>query len=532
MPDPSKERDRMIYLTTAIDYTNGAPHIGHAYEKIWADVIARYHRLRGDRVFFLTGVDQHGQKVEQTARREGLAPADFAARNTAKFIALWHKLGISHDGWAATTDPRHQRCVQAILTNLHDRGQLYKKTYCGHYSVRQEQFLSAKDRNEAGEFGPEWGEVIELEEENWYFRLSDHASWLKDYFLHRPDAVLPTFRRAEVLNAIDRAADTDLCISRPKERLAWGIEIPFDPDFVTYVWFDALINYVSFAGYLNDDPAAGLPAFADLWPADAHVIGKDILVPAHSIYWPAMLHAMGFESDQMPRLLVHGWWNIKGEKMSKSLGNIIDPDQLADTFGVAALRYYLVRDISPGRDADFDLARLVMLHNTELANNLGNLCNRALNMAHRYRRGIVRHGPYDDDECRNLRAACDHSLAGYRIAMDAFETDAALTAMLAGLDAANGFAERNKPWELAKDPTAAARLDAVLAHLLEAVAQASLLIAPILPAAAARIQEQLAAPFLASLRLPDLRRPLLPDGHQTRPPEPIFPRLELPAPVA
>ena len=520
----------MFYLTTAIDYTNGAPHIGHAYEKVWADVIARYHRLRGDEVYFLTGVDQHGQKVEQTARREGVLPADFALRNTGLFLALWRKLGLSNDGWAATTDDRHKRCVQAILTDLHAKGQLYKKAYCGHYSVRQEQFLSDKDRDASGNFGPEWGEVVELKEENWYFRLSDHAQWLRDYFSGRDDAVIPAFRKAEVLNAIDRAADTDLCISRPKERLAWGIELPFDPDFVTYVWFDALINYISFAGYLNSDPAAGLPDFERLWPCDAHVIGKDILVPAHSIYWHAMLHAMGFEDARMPRLLVHGWWNIKGEKMSKSLGNIVDPDQLADTFGADALRYYLVRDISVGRDADFDLGRLVMLHNTELANNLGNLCNRALNMSKRYRDGVLSPaGGHDDDECRTLRAAFDTCLAGYRTAMDGFEVDSALHALRVYLDVCNGFAERTKPWELAKDPGQAPRLDAVLSHMVETVAHAAVLLSPVLPVAAGKIRDQLRAPFLADLTLAELKWGLLPAGHQTAKPDPVFPRLELPA---
>jgi len=516
----------MFYLTTAIDYTNGAPHIGHAYEKVWADVIARYHRLRGDDVYYLTGVDQHGQKVEQTARKEGVHPATFAQRNTKKFISLWKKLGLSHDGWAATTDERHKRCVQAILTDLHEKGQLYKKAYSGHYSVRQEQFLSDKDRGEDGEFGPEWGEVAELEEENWYFRLSEHAEWLRDYFTGRDDAVLPAFRKTEVLNAIERASDTDLCISRPKERLAWGIELPFDSDFVTYVWFDALINYISFAGYLNTDPDAGLPDFDTLWPADAHVIGKDILVPAHSIYWPAMLHAMGFEADRMPRLLVHGWWNIRGEKMSKSIGNIVDPDQLADTFGADALRYYLVRDISVGRDADFDIERFVMLYNTELANNLGNLCNRALNMTKRYRSGSVNAGEFDDDECRTLRAAFDTCLADYRTAMDAFEVDVALQALRTYLDVCNAFAERTKPWELAKDESQAGRLDAVLAHMVETVAHAAVLLSPVLPEAASKIRDQLRAPFLADLALDDLKWGLLPAGHETGKPKPIFPRLE------
>ena len=281
-----------FFITTAIDYPNGPPHIGHAYEKVLADVIARYRRLRGDQVYYLTGVDQHGQKMQQTADQEGVNVATLAKRNTKKFIALWEKLGLRYDGWAETTDERHKQCVQRILSTLHDEGQLYKKAYRGFYSVRQEQYLTEKDRNEAGEFGSEWGEVVELEEENWYFKLSDHAEWLKEVVSSGKFGIVPEFRRAEVLNAIKRAEKTDLCISRPKERLHWGIEIPFDPDFVTYVWFDALINYISFAGYRKDE-GADLPDFETLWPAQAHVIGKDILVPAHSIYWPCVLHALG-----------------------------------------------------------------------------------------------------------------------------------------------------------------------------------------------------------------------------------------------
>ncbi|MEM6912130.1 MAG: methionine--tRNA ligase [Verrucomicrobiota bacterium] len=516
----------MFYLTTAIDYTNGPPHIGHAYEKIWADVIARYHRLRGDEVYFLTGVDQHGQKVQQTAQKEGVHPATFAQRNTKKFLALWKKLGIDYDGWAATTDSRHQLCVGRILTTLHEQGALYKKAYSGFYSVRQEQFLSEKDRGPDGQFGPEWGEITEIEEENWYFKLSEHAEWLKRYLASRPDAVLPAFRKSELVNAVERAAETDLCISRPKERLSWGIEIPFDPDFVTYVWFDALINYISFAGYRNEDPTAGLPDFETLWPCQAHVIGKDILVPAHGIYWLAMLHAMGFSDQEMPPLLVHGWWNIRGEKMSKSLGNSIDPDALADRFGVDAIRYYLVRDISPGRDADFDLERLLMLYNTELANNLGNLCNRALNMAKRYRGGQLQPGSYQDEACQTLRAAFEKCLPLYRQAMDAFAVDEALSALREYLTAANTFAERSKPWELAKEEAKSARLDAVLYHMAEVVAHAAVLIAPILPEAAAKLRSQLKAEQLAELKLPDLKWGLLPAGHQTGKPKPVFPRLE------
>lgn len=516
----------MFFLTTAIDYTNGAPHIGHAYEKVLADVIARYRRLRGDEVYFLTGVDQHGQKVQQTAEKEGIHPATFAKKKTKLFLNLWKKLGVHYDGWAETTDDRHKACVQAVLSDLKERGELYKKGYKGHYSVRQEQFLTDRDRNEAGEFGAEWGEVVEIEEENWYFRLSTHAEWLKNYVSSNPDFVIPGFRRNELLGALANSAELDLCISRPKERLRWGIEFPFDPDFVTYVWFDALINYISFAGYRAKDDA-GLPDFAKLWPGEGpvHVIGKDILVPAHGIYWPCMLHAMGFSDARMPKILVHGWWNIRGEKMSKSLGNVVDPDELADKFGADALRYYLVRDIVTGKDADFDLERLVMLYNQELANELGNLCNRALNMTARYSGGIVATGGATNADDHELRASLKAVTAEYRAAMDAFDIAEGLKAINRHVTVCNAYAERNKPWELAKDPALKPRLDSVLAHLVESLAHCAILLSPVLPDPAARIAAQLRMENLADLRLDDLQWGLVPDGHETGKPKPVFPKI-------
>ena len=526
----------MFFITTAIDYTNGAPHIGHAYEKVLADVIARYQRLRGEEVHFLTGVDQHGQKVQQTAEKEGIHPATFAKKKTKLFLNLWKKLGLQYDGWAETTDERHKTCVQAILTDLKERGELYKKGYKGFYSVRQEQFLTDRDRNEAGEFGAEWGEVVEIEEENWYFRLSAHAGWLKEFTAKHPDFVIPGFRRNELLGALANSGELDLCISRPKERLRWGIEIPFDPDFVTYVWFDALINYISFAGYRAKEDA-GLPSFAKLWPSagggsrpPVHVIGKDILVPAHGIYWPCMLHAMGFGDEEMPQILVHGWWNRKSatgesEKMSKSLGNVVDPDELADKFGVDALRYYLVRDITTGKDADFDLSRLVMLYNQELANELGNLCNRALNMTARFANGIVTVTSETMDEESNLRASLETVTGDYREAMDAFDVAEALKAINRHVTHCNAYAERNKPWELAKDPALKSRLDAVLQHLVESLAHCAVLLSPVLPDPAARIAAQLRMDDLLSLKLDDLRWGLVPDGHETGKPKPVFPRI-------
>jgi methionyl-tRNA synthetase len=524
----------MFYLTTAIDYTNGSPHIGHAYEKVLADVLARYRRLVGNEVYFLTGVDQHGQKVQQTSASEGIDPEEFVKKTTARFLSLWEKLGVRYDGWAETTDSRHKACVSAILSSLLDQGQLYKKVHSGHYSVRQEQFLTDRDRDEQGNFGPEWGEVVVIEEENWYFKLSDHTDWLKEYLARTLDSVIPTFRKTELLNAIERNPGTDLCISRPKERLTWGIEIPFDRDFVTYVWFDALINYVSFAGYRAADEA-GLPDFSKLWTSDErpiHIIGKDILAPAHGIYWLCMLHAIGFPDSVMPRLLVHGWWNIRGEKMSKSLGNSVDPNELADRFGVDALRYYLTRDITTGKDADFDVERLVMLYNTELANELGNLCNRAINMSQRFTGGVLQQTTATTEDDTLLRQSLAESTAAYRSAMDQFDVSAALGAINRHVAHCNGYAERMKPWELKKDPANSGRLAMVLYHLAESVAHCAVLLFPILPDAAEKLAHQLNAEHLLDAKLGDLHWGLLPDGHTLGKPEPVFPRILVPESVA
>ena len=522
----------MFYLTTAIDYTNGSPHIGHAYEKVLADVITRYRRLCGDEAFFLTGVDQHGQKVQQTAEKEGVHPATFVKRTTKKFVNLWQKLGVEYDGWAETIYDRHKACVQRILTTLESQGQLYKDAHSGHYSVRQEQFLTDRDRDESGNFGPEWGEVVEIEEENWYFKLSEHTEWLKSYLDATPDSVLPAFRKSELLNALERNSGTDLCISRPKERLRWGIEFPFDPDYVTYVWFDALINYISFAGY-QAEAGTDLPDFKKLWTADerpVHIIGKDILVPAHGIYWLCMLHAMGFSDKEMPRLLVHGWWNIRGEKMSKSIGNIVDPSELAYKFGSDAVRYYLVRDIVTGKDSDFDVERLVMLFNTELANELGNLCNRALNMSQRFTGGALHPGGAFTEDEHALQGSLAESTAAYRTAMDEFDISKGLEAISRHVVHCNGYAERMKPWELNKDPEQKDRLATVLYHLAESVAHCAVLLSPVLPEASAKLAAQLNQPSLTDLHLSDLRWGLLPDGHTIAKPKPVFPRIVLEEP--
>ncbi len=577
-----------FFITTAIDYTNAAPHIGHAYEKVLADVLARYHRLKGDDVFYLTGVDQHGQKVQQSADKQGIPPQEFVDGVTKKFVALWDKLDVRYDDWAATTDAKHKDCVRANLQMLWDdkvpgtdRSRwIYKKTQRGYYSVRQEQFLTDKERNDQGEFGPEWQPVEEREEENFYFRLTAHSDlgfdpkqWLLDFIDQRSAEgrpfVVPDFRVAELRNAVEKL-EGDLCISRPASRLKWGIPFPesFGEGFVTYVWFDALVNYITyapghdphFAERMKDEggrmkrrdtsgsestPAAEGPSsssfipppssFADWWPP-VHVIGKDIMIPAHGVYWPIMLKALGFADEEMPTLLVHGWWNIAGAKMSKSLGNVVDPDVLADKYGAEIVRYYLMRGIKTGRDADFDEDWLVKFYGSDLANNIGNLLNRSLSMALKYREGriakIAKH-----DSIAFVVDQCEESVSNYSQWMDKCSVDAGMVAADYFASKCNELVQLTSPWVLAKavgDVEKQACLDAVLYALAESLRIIAILISPVLPKAAHGIFDQLQWKLADSGRsqrfhLEDAKWGGLPDGHVLGKPTPLFPRIEPPA---
>jgi len=512
---------KTFFITTAIDYTNSAPHIGHAYEKILADVIARYRRLKGEKVFFLTGVDQHGQKVQQSAEKQGVPPEQFVAGVTEQFIALWDKLDVRYDAWAATTDPLHKKCVQGMLERLWNEKQIYKDKQAGYYSVRQEQFLTDKERGPDGKFAAEWGEVEFREEENYYFRLSEHKEWLLQFLRSHPTFASPSFRQTELINAVEKLSG-DLCISRPKSRLSWGIELPFDPEYVNYVWFDALSNYISFIGYdpglstFNSQPST----FRDCWPA-LHVIGKDIMIPAHGIYWPIMLHALGFPDEQMPMLLVHGWWNIAGTKMSKSLGNVVDPDALIGKYGSEALRYYLMSDIVTGKDADFSEQRLIERYNSVLANNVGNLLNRTLNMAHRYRVGKL----------SGRGAGTIPHISAYRTEMEQSALHAAFERVNDFVVSCNQNIEVKQPWTLAKNDSGAEELDSVLYQLTESLRIIAILISPVLPKAAHGIFDQLNWKMELSgkeerFRLEDVKWGGLPDGHVVGKPVPLFPRIE------
>jgi methionyl-tRNA synthetase len=530
---------KTFFITTAIDYTNSPPHIGHAYEKVLADVIARYHRLKGEKVFFLTGVDQHGQKVQQSAAKAGVPPAEFVKGITQRFVDLWEKLDVQYDEWAETTSDQHKKVVQGILQRLFEAGQIYKDTQAGYYSIRQEQFLTDKERGIDGHFGPEWGEVEFREEENYYFKLSQHKEWLLSYLDNRKDAVIPGFRQTELRNAVERLAG-DLCISRPKSRLGWGIELPFDKDFVTYVWFDALTNYISFAGYDPSESNIKLQTsnFLDKWPA-LQIIGKDILVPAHGIYWLVMLHAIGFPDEAMPQLLVHGWWNLGGAKMSKSAGNIIDPFVLVEKYGAEALRYYLMSDIATGRDADFSEQRLIERYNADLANSLGNLLNRSLNMTQQFFDGRLKRfesdkifrSPDDDERVPFFKRPIQF-VDNYAGASNDHLINTSLGEISMWFNQCNGYVDLASPWKRIKEAEAKEAVELTMYTLVESLRIIAILISPVLPRASHGIFDQLNWKMELSgkeerFSLADAEWGRLPDGHVVGKPVPLFPRIEL-----
>jgi methionyl-tRNA synthetase len=518
---------KRFFITTAIDYVNGQPHLGHAYEKIVADVIARARRSLGEEVFFLTGLDEHGQKVQQAAAKEGLAPQAYCDALAADWRRFTATLQISHDDFVRTTELRHKATVQAILQRLHERGHFYKAAYHGFYSPKEETFLTDKDRLPDGTFDPVWGEVIELTEDNYYFRLGAHQAWLIAHIEANPDFICPDYRRNEVLGFLKNHTLEDLCITRPAARLNWGIPLPFDPAFVTYVWFDALVNYISVPA-AHGDPlvsaalAATSPATPGsplaLWPADAHVIGKDIL-KFHAVYWPIMLKALGLPLPKT--LLAHGWWQKDGAKISKSTGNLVEPLQVVAEWGVDAFRFFVVRELDIGPDGNWTDAGFAARYQAELANGLGNLVNRSLSMLRRYRDGRV---PARSDELAGdaTRAAGDTEQR-----LRAFELQAALAGIWTLVTRANQYVDQTAPFKLAKDPAQAARLDAVLYNLAETCRVLAVLLWPFLPGTSEKICAQLALPG-APDKLGLAAWGGLPSGHVIGQPAPLFPRKDQP----
>jgi methionyl-tRNA synthetase len=522
---------KCFYLTTAIDYVNGQPHLGHAYEKILTDVLARARRSRNQPVFFLTGNDEHGQKVQQVAQAEGKSPQLYCDELATAWRSFAAQLNLSNDDYVRTTEPRHKNVVQAILAQLESAGHFYKAPYRGFYSTKEETFLTEKDRRPDGTFDPIYGEVVELVEENYYFKLGVHQAWLIDYIVAHPDFIYPENRRNEVLGFLRNHTLEDLCISRPAARLSWGIPLPFDPQYVTYVWFDALSNYVTIPAAYGDpgvcgplqiagSPAAstGRPA-PELWPADVQVIGKDIL-KFHAVYWPIMLKAMGLPLPK--QLVVHGWWQKDGEKMSKSTGNVVDPVAVINEWGVDAFRYYVLRELAVGPDGNWTDAGFQARYQAELANGLGNLVNRSLSMLHRYRQGVI---PNRSDA---LAAEARRAAQETAERIDQNELQGALQSIWSLVNRANQYVDQTAPFKMAKDPSRAAALDVVLYTLAETCRVLAVLLWPFLPTTAEKIYAQLGLTTVPHQWSESVWGGLVP-GQRLGDITPLFPRKDPPA---
>ncbi|MCI0726518.1 MAG: methionine--tRNA ligase [Chloroflexi bacterium] len=469
-----------FYVTTPIYYVNDVPHLGHAYTTLLADVLAGYARLQGRETFFLTGTDEHGQKVQEAAARRGVSPQAHADETVVRFKEAWQGLHIAYDDFIRTTEPRHVRVVETVLQRLWEQGDIYLGQYEGWYCVPEERFWTEKDLVNGA--CPDCGRPVErIAEPNYFFRMGAYQEWLVAYIQQHPTFIRPESRRNQVLGFL-RQPLGDLCISRPVSRLSWGIPLPFDANYVTYVWFDALFNYVTAAGYLTD-----AQRFNRLWPRALHLVGKDILI-THTVYWPTMLQAAGL--PQPRAIFAHGWWIAGGVRMSKSLGNVVRPLALAEVYGVDAFRYFLMRDMVLGRDADFSQENLARRYQADLAHDLGNLLHRVTSMTERYFEGrLPQPGELEarDSELQQRTVAL---IAQVFDQVDCLALNEALAAVMDLVGGVNGYLEQTAPWRQAK----AGRLDRVATSLYtaaEVLRLASILLSPIMPERMAELWQRL-----------------------------------------
>ena len=465
---------KKFYITSPLYYVNDKPHIGHAYTTILCDVIARYHRLFGEEAHFLTGTDEHGQKVQGAAEKRGIEPRKHCDEMVVHFKDLWKKLHIENDDFIRTTEQRHRVVVQHLLQKLWDSGDIYKDEYEGLYSVSEERFITEKEMEE-GDFR----EVKKIKEVNYFFRMSNYQQTLIDHIEQNPNFIKPQSRKNEVLGFL-RQPLNDLCISRPKTRLSWGISLPFDSDFVTYVWFDALTNYISAIGYPVDDEK-----FESLWPVDYHVIGKDILT-THAVYWTTMLLAA--EISLPKSILAHGWWLTGETKMSKSLGNVVNPLDLIDQFGVDSVRYYLIREMVLGQDASFTPESFIARYNADLANDLGNLANRIFTLTLKNFGGktpIPEHLTTADREVQNHAEIMLDSVPKL---IDELKLNQAIEEVMKFVRFLNGYLERRAPWKLLKNDETKAEAGMVLFQAMEALRLVATMLHPIMPEKMSELQ--------------------------------------------
>ncbi len=477
---------KTFYITTPIYYVNDVPHIGHAYTTIAADVLARYHRMRGHDVFFLTGLDEHGQKVQQAAAKAGISPQEHCDRFTPQFQHLWKMLDISNDGFIRTTDAKHQAVVQRFLQKLFDQQLIYRAEYTGWYCTFDERFWTEKDVE--GGLCPDCQRPVEqLSESNYFFRMGQYQQRLLDHIDANQNFIRPESRRNEVLGFLQKPLE-DLSISRPKSRLSWGIELPFDQDYVTYVWFDALVNYVSGLEYL---PAK--PAVDRFWPATVHLVGKDILT-THAVYWSTML--MALEIPLPHTIFAHGWWTVNGEKMSKSRGNVVDPYAMVDTFGTDAFRYFLLREVPFGQDGDFSHESFIGRINSDLANGIGNLLSRTVTLIQRSCGGKI---PISvstetsdlDTELQATAEALIQEKLPLHLGSDRLEFNRMLESIWSLVQQANQYIDQTTPWVLAKDGEKKNRLHTVLYHAAETLRFLCVAVYPIMPRTAEEMSRQL-----------------------------------------
>ena len=503
-----------IYLTTPLYYVNAEPHLGHTYTTIAADTVARYSRGRGIETFLLTGTDEHGDKIAEAAAAAGETPQAFADRISAIFRSTWDACGISYDHFIRTTDEHHERYVQDVLERVHANGDIYFGEYEGLYCTGCERFYTEKELVD-GKCPDHKIEPKRVKEENYFFRMSRYQERLIEHVRAHPDWIRPERYRNEILGFL-REPLQDLSISRPKSRLTWGIELPFDRNFVTYVWFDALLNYTSAAAL------RGPQFFADFWPTAEHFIGKDILKP-HGVYWPTMLMSAGLPLYR--HLNVHGYWTVEGEKMSKSLGNVIAPRPMIAKYGNDAFRYFLLRESVYGLDADFREETLVNRYNGDLANNVGNLVSRTLSMLQRYFAGTLPPRARPEPIDRELEDAFAAAARDVDAQMAQLGFNRALEAVLRATDRANKYIAETAPFTLAKKPEEMPRVGTILRNLAEALLRTGWLAAPFLPDTSIRILELLGVPGSTRRDAPPWGEGFA-DGHRVAPAAVLFPRIE------
>ncbi len=494
-----------FYLTTPIYYVNDKPHIGHAYTTILADVLSRYHRVAGDDVFFLTGLDEHGQKVQQAAEKRGLSPQDHCNDLAPRFTQLWERLQIEYNDFIRTTQPRHVMLVQQVLQKVYDSGDIYADEYEGWYSVAEERFITAIEK-ESGQFR----DVKKLKERNWFFRMGKYQTRLIEYIHSHPEFIRPLHRCNEILGFL-RQPLGDLCISRPKARMSWGIEIPFDTDYVTYVWFDALLNYLTGVGYLSNEEQ-----FKKRWPADLHLIGKDILT-THAVYWPTMLFSLGLPLPKT--IFAHGWWLTGDAKMSKSLGNVVNPLDLIEQYGVDPVRYYLMREMVLGQDANFTLESFIKRYNSDLANDFGNLLNRVSGLISKNFDGVVPQAGVLSAEEEPIKTGGEQLEGKVRKLIQELSVHEAIEEVMTLIREVNTYVEKQAPWKVAR--TDLKRAGTILYTSTEALRLSAVLLEPVMPSKTRTVLDILGAPG-SKANWGGLKHGTKLKSHQA-----LFPRIEL-----